>query len=265
MELIKFFESTPLKSSLFQDSPTKSSDDPSTRNIEVEKKEPTYHAANAMHRSLYLTLYFIKKYGEDAIDVINTCLNSKSSSVTYGLLSIKFDVSIEVIVKISKGFSGSINESESSEYSNLCHELYKLYDKYEFNEISTILVSDFDRPICQKCSKNFCEIKQRNLAKKTVEYRKYCNSCRKNNRRTPIKQHHKIKRLTPNPSNKNKHRLLGATVVINDGVYSGMKGTIAEVNPLNDEFKVDLEFSKGTISIEAFKTKTIADEINTGR
>ena len=39
-KLIKLFESTPLKCSLIQDSPTRSSDDPSTRNIEVEKEEP---------------------------------------------------------------------------------------------------------------------------------------------------------------------------------------------------------------------------------
>lgn len=229
----------------------------------VEKDEPSYHEANAMMRALYLTLYFIEKYGQDAFNVINNCLNSRSSGATHGLLSIKFDVSLEVIFKISKGFSGFINESESSEYSKLCQELYRLYDKYEFKEISSILVSDFDRPICQKCSKNFCEIKQRNLAEKTVEYRKYCSSCRKKNKLTPIKKHHKSKRLIPNPPNKDKHNLLGATVVIDDGVYSGMKGTIAEVNHLNSEYKVDLEFSKGTISIEIFKTKIITDEINT--
>jgi hypothetical protein len=44
-----------------------------------------------------------------------------------------------------------------------------------------------------------------------------------------------------------------------------MKGTIADINHLNNEYKVDLELSKGTIEIEAFKTKIIADEINTGR
>jgi len=229
----------------------------------VEKDRLSYHEANAMMRALYLTLYYIEKYGQDAFHVINTCLNSRSSSATHGLLSIKFDVSIEVILKISKGFSGFINESKSSEYSKLCQELYKLYDKYEFNEISSILVSDFDRPICQKCSKNFREIKHRDLAKKTVEYRNYCSSCRKKNKRTSIKKHHTSKRLIPNPPNKDKHKLLGATVVIDDGVYSGMKGKITEVDHLNSEYKVDLEFLKGTISIETFKTKIITDEINT--
>lgn len=229
----------------------------------VKKDGPSYHEANAMMRTLYLTLYFLEKYGQDAYDVINTCLNSRSSGATHGLLSIKFDVSIEVILKVSKGFSEFTSESKSSEYSRLCQELQKLYDKYEFNEISIILVSDFDRPICQKCSKNFCEIKQRDLANKAAEYRKYCSSCRKINRKTTIKKHSKRKRLIPNPPKKDKNKLLGATVVINDGVYSGMKGTIADINHLDNEYKVDLELSKATIIIETFKTKIIADEINT--